>query len=265
MTDENHTVDAIPAYLDGQLSPKEAERLERHLQTCESCMKELQAYRSLFNAIDEDTDPVPTPTLRNTFFAQLAAEKETEGTVSILPMPRQKPKAWGNRIWKVAASVLLLLGAYGIGSYQQRTSAAREIALLKQEELQAKQSAMLSLMENTSASKRIQGVAYIEAFEKPDADIVRALILRMQQDENTNVRLTALEALSHFGKMPLVKTAYIDALAMEKNPTIQIALIQHLVQLQEKKAIAPMKALLKKEETQPFIKEQIKKGLPQLL
>ncbi|MEC7263138.1 MAG: HEAT repeat domain-containing protein, partial [Bacteroidota bacterium] len=61
-----------------------------------------------------------------------------------------------------------------------------------------------------------------------------------------------------------VKNVLIEALEKEKNPSIQVAIIQTLVQIQEKKAAEPMKKLLEKEDTQPFIKEQIKAVLPSL-
>ena len=84
-------------------------------------------------------------------------------------------------------------------------------------------------------------------------------------DENDNVRLTAFEALSRFTSSEKVKEVFLEALGKEKNPSIQIAIIQVLVQIQEKKAVEPMQRLLEQEDTQPFIKEQIKTGLPKII
>ena len=74
--------------------------------------------------------------------------------------------------------------------------------------------------------------------------------------------------LRHFQNSPsseTVKTAFIEALGTEKNPSIQIAIIQALVSIQEKKAIGPMQKLLEREDTQPFIKDEIKLGLPKII
>ena len=96
---------------------------------------------------------------------------------------------------------------------------------------------MLALMENESASKRIQGVRYIEEFTDPDPEIVAALVKRMRYDENTNVRLTAVTALEAFISSEAVKEGFIAALETEKDPTIQISIIKSLVKIQEKKSL----------------------------
>ena len=124
---------------------------------------------------------------------------------------------------------------------------------------------MLSLMENQSASRRIQGVNLIEEFTIPDEAIITALANRMLFDNNTNVRLSAVEALGKFTQSDTVKKTFITALETEKDPSIQITIIHTLVTIQEKKAIAPMQRLLEQEETQPFVKQQIKSLLPSII
>ena len=136
---------------------------------------------------------------------------------------------------------------------------------MEDEAQKVKQLAVISLLENQSASKRIQGVQYIEEFSTPDTTIIDALVDRLLEDEHTNVRLSAMEALSAFRNSERVKKAFIQALKTEKDPSIQIAIIQNLVQMQEKKAIGPMQDLLQQEETQPFIKEEITNALPKII
>ena len=87
----------------------------------------------------------------------------------------------------------------------------------------------------------------------------------MLYDENTNVRLTAVEALREFANSEAVKEAFITALQNEKDPSIQITLIHTLVEIQEKKAIQPMRRLLEQQETQPFVKQQIESLLPKII
>ena len=76
--------------------------------------------------------------------------------------------------------------------------------------------------------------------------------------------MTAFEALVKFTSSETVKNTFIEALEQEQNPSIQVAIIQALVQIQEKKAAEPMKKLLEKEDTQPFIKDQIRAVLPSI-
>ena len=74
-----------------------------------------------------------------------------------------------------------------------------------------------------------------------------------------------MEALAKFSYSEQVKTLFIQALETEENPSVQVALIEILGQLQEKKAIEPLKRLLEKEETQPFIKKEINNALPKII
>ncbi|MEM0933413.1 MAG: HEAT repeat domain-containing protein, partial [Bacteroidota bacterium] len=177
----------------------------------------------------------------------------------------KKESSWASNVLKIAASIALLVTSFQIGSVFQQKKTDGDIASLENETLRMKQTVMLSLMENQSASKRIQGVNYIEEIPNPDDAVVAALANRMLYDENDNVRLTAFEALSRFTSSDKVKEVLIQALGQEKNPSIQIAIIQVLVQIQEKKAVGPMQRLLEQEDTQPFIKEQIKTGLPKII
>ncbi|RYC50769.1 HEAT repeat domain-containing protein [Flagellimonas olearia] len=258
----NHISDLIPAYLDGTLDKNTQKKAEEHLSQCPDCQKELEEMKTLFKAFEDDVPHVPTNRLRNKFEEALEAEKESLGKV--VPLAPKKKSNWATNLLKVAASIALLVASFQMGSLFQQRKVDGDMAILKDETLQMKQTAMLSLMENQSASKRIQGVNYIEEFEHPDEAIIQALANRLLHDENDNVRLTAFEALSKFTASDTVKSVFIEALGKEKNPSIQIGIIEMLVQIQEKKAIAPMKKLLEQEDTQPFIKEQIKAVLPNI-
>jgi len=259
-----HITDQIPAYLDGALTTKEVLKVTTHLKTCEVCNQELLAYQKLFEAFKQEESIQPSANIRTNFFEQIEKTKQEEKPVLKLPHTKQGYNGV-SQLLKIAAGIALLLGSFFLGKFQEGAQVSKEIALLTDESLQLKQTAMLSLMENKSASRRIQGVNYVNEFASPDMAIVTALIDRMLLDENTNVRLTATEALTNFATVEAVKQAFIAALETEKDPGIQITIIQILVELQEKKAVKPLKKLLEKEETQPFIKNQIKSVLPQII
>ncbi len=170
-------------------------------------------------------------------------------------------KNWVGTSLKLAASVALLIGAFLIGKYQEAQKSNLVVTTLKTEGNEIRETAMLALMENKSASRRIQGVNFVVQFENPDEEIVNALTDRMLHDENVNVRSAAVDALSRFLESEAVKTAFIRALGTEKDPSIQIAVLQNLVLIQEKKAVGPMKKLMEQEDTQPFVKKEIHKIL----
>lgn len=261
--ENEHVLDLIPEYLDGSLDNETMKDIQRHLEKCPQCQQEVKEMEALLKAFKNDVVPVPSERLRSRFEEALDSEKASMGKVVPLSS-KKRTHDWASSALKIAASIALLVASFQMGSVFQQKKIDQELANLKDENLNMKQTAMLSLMENQSASKRIQGVAYIEEFENPDEAIIQALANRLLNDENDNVRLTAFEALSKYTSSETVKHVLIEALEKEKNPSIQVAIIQTLVQIQEKKAAEPMKKLLENEDTQPFIKEQIKAVLPSL-
>ena len=204
----------------------------------------------------------PSEKLTANFEKMLQEEKKKQGKVVSLSSQKDNGRF---QLLKIAASIALLIGVFLAGRYSGKNELNTSLVEAQQEVLEYKEATLISLLGNESASKRIQGVQLIEEFDQPDADIVAALGEKMLADENTNVRLSAMEALSKFSYSDQVKAIFIQALETEENPSIQMALIEILGELQVKKAIDPMKKLLEKEETQPFIKNEINNALPKII
>lgn len=256
----------LPDYLDGLLNAEQQKMVEAHLKSCETCSKEAADLKELFKAISSEAEITPPSSIKTKFLEQLVEEENSRSkVVSMDSKSAPKRNPWANNLLKMAASIALLVGGFLLGKQQSEGNSNQEIAVLTQEKLQFKQTAMLSLMENKSASRRIQGVNFIEEFDKPDESIVKALADRMLYDENTNVRAAAVEVLAGFTAAESVKNAFIKALKIEKDPGIQIEIIQTLGEIQEKKAVIPMQELLQREETQPFVKKQIESLLPNII
>ncbi|MBR9853638.1 MAG: hypothetical protein GYB37_03530 [Algicola sp.] len=259
--DNNQFYDQIPDYLDGKLNPSEKNRFEQYLEQSEDFKKEVEEMKTFLQVMDQSV-LVPSDRLKSRFEQVLEQEKAEQGKV--VQLGSKASSTWAGNVLKIAASIALLVAAFQMGSLFQQRKVNEDIAQLQNETNQMKQTAMLSLMENQSASKRIQGVNFIEEFEQPDEAIIQALSNRLLYDENDNVRMTAFEALVKFTSSETVKNTFIEVLEKEKNPSIQVSIIQALVQIQEKKAAEPMKKLLEKDDTQPFIKEQIRAVLPSI-
>ncbi len=261
-----HVTNMLPEYLEGLLDHDQNKEVEHHLNNCSNCSKELDEYRTMLNAFDSELVDKPSNALREGFYKLVDEEKlKSSEFLHSSSIKNTGSKNWVPKILKIAAGLALLVCSYFFGSYHNSIKVNNEIAMLKEKNLGIKQTAMLSLMENKSASKRIQGVNYVESFSQPDEDILKALTERMLNDENANVRLTAVNALTGFVKSKTVRVALIKALKTEKDPIIQIALIHSLVKLKDKNSIAPMKQLLNQNDTQLFVKEQIKSLMPSII
>ena len=257
-----HKSEFLPDYLDNNLDEAERKNVDAHLKQCEACRMELAELEAFFTAFKEEPLHEPSAAVSDNFYAML--EKEKTKDEKVISLKAKPAKIWLETL-KIAATIAIIAGSFLLGKYQEKSAYNSTIAALEIKNQDFKQTAMLSLMENQSASKRIQGVNYINQFKEPDAAIVNALISRMQHDDNANVRLAATEALEKFTASEKVKLAYITSLEQETDPGIQIKIMQILVNIQEKKAIKPMEKLLKTENTQPFVKEQIKSLMPGIL
>lgn len=261
-----HVTELLTGYLDGLLDTEKQAMVETHLKSCEACAKEASDLKKLLHAFSSEDEIIPPPSIKAKFLEQLEEEKNSRSkVVSLDSDSTSKRNLWANNLLKIAASIALLVGGFLLGRQQSQESSNQEIAQLTEEKMEFKQTAMLSLMENESASKRIQGVNFIEEFVNPDEAIIKALADRMLYDDNTNVRAAAVEVLAGFTSSENVKNTFIKALKIENDPGIQIEIIQTLGKMQEKKAVIPMQELLKKEETQPFVKKQIESLLPTII
>lgn len=264
--EKNHIIALLPEFLDKSLDEIQTQKVAIHLAQCAICSKELEELKVLLNAFNQEQLIEPSNALRTNFFTEIELEKQQDARViAIASSSVKRKRSLTNNFLKIAASIALLFGSFILGKQQQQQVSSKEIAQLSDETIAIKQTAMLSLMGNKSASKRIQGVNFIEEFSEPDEAIVSALADRMLNDENTNVRRTAVEVLSEFTTSETVKNSFLSALKIEKDPGIQITIIQVLGQMQIKKALAPMQFLLNQEDTQPYVKDELKSVIPTII
>ena len=112
-----------------------------------------------------------------------------------------------------------------------------------------------------SASQRLQGINVALTIQDADEEVVNALAKRMNEDPNTNVRLAALDALSKFHTEPHVRKVLLDALSTQKDPMVQIALIQLMVQMKEKSVVNDLKKIVEDSESMKAVKDEAYSGI----
>jgi HEAT repeat protein len=125
---------------------------------------------------------------------------------------------------------------------------------------------MMAKMNNDqSASQRIQGVnVALTMTSTPDDAIVKALVKTMNEDKNSNVRLAALEALSKFIDDKHVRKTLIESLGKQKDPIVQIQLIQLLVKIKEKGVVDDLQKIVDDEGTIKAVKDEAYSGIMRL-
>ncbi len=256
-----HVEQYLVDYVEGTLDPSLAKEVADHLAECEQCAQELKEIQFLFEAFNKAEEVQPSETLRTNFYEMLEQEKQQQGKV--VNLNNTNKRSW-RYTWQIAASVALIVSSFFFGKYQQNQENLEQITELTTETKEVKQHMMLALVENESASKRVLGVNYIEELSEANTEILQALIKRMNYDENTNVRLAAVDALGKFPESDIARTALINALEFEAVPEVQIGIIQILGNFKEQRAAKPMEKLLEKEDVPAYVKDQIRLQLPNL-
>ncbi len=165
--------------------------------------------------------------------------------------------------WKVAAAIVLLVGGAWIGSALQEKKDAKpdQLMALQKEVKEMKQVLLFSLIDDESASQRIKAVSYAEEMSNPDQAVIDALMNTLNNDKNANVRLASLYSLARWADSRTVRDSLVLSLGKQTEPIVQIVLINLLAEKREKRAIAPMKAILSNDKALKEVRDAAQKGL----
>lgn len=118
-----------------------------------------------------------------------------------------------------------------------------------------KRSDLMASLEDKSTGKRLEAVyEFSDAYQKEDAKIIKVLIKTLLTDENANVKIATIDALLKFPQNKEVRNSLIEALGKEKQPLVQIKLINSLAILREKRAQEPLEEIIKDERTFEIVK-----------
>ena len=116
-----------------------------------------------------------------------------------------------------------------------------------------KQTMMLALLENPSASERIRGVSYTSEIKHADKEVINALLSTLNNDPNVNVRLSTLDALAQMAAHPEVRAGLIQSIAQQDSPLLKSAIADVMLKLQEKRSVKSFKELLKQKNLEPRV------------
>jgi HEAT repeat protein len=122
----------------------------------------------------------------------------------------------------------------------------------------------LSLLQQQSASERLKGVSWSYQVPQSDTEVLAALLQTVNQDASVNVRLAAVDALRQFRSSPVMRKGLVNSLAKQSSPLVQIGVIDLLVELNEKPAIAPLNRLLESSDLDPNVRHRAKWAVQQL-
>jgi len=133
---------------------------------------------------------------------------------------RQLPAA--GIVW----ACLFLACGYFIGKHADRsadTAAQTQLNEMRQELGAMRQMVALSMLQQGSASQRLEGVSWSTRLPEPDPKVLSALFHTLRFDSNVDVRLAALDALGRYAGRPEIRSELVDVLPNQQSPLVQIA------------------------------------------
>lgn len=245
----------LEKYMEGE-SSEEEERELRTLLADGDLPEQLHPYRELFEYYGEavrlgpgaSTDPL----------ARIDFD-ETD----ILSPRRMR------RMLQVAAGLILLLTGFAGGLiFGGGPADSQQVTALQEEVRQMKQVLVYGTGERTSASERISAINVSSQLpgdnRSLDGEIRDILVFVMNSDRSVNVRLEAAEALYRYRDQPAVRQALIGSLSRQRNPLMQLSLIDMLVSMNEKSAVSEMQKLMMNPDTHELVQEELEAAMAEL-
>jgi hypothetical protein len=256
-------------YLDNNLDSGMRQEIEKHLETCERCIDELNESQKILNLISKDEMVKPADSLRINFYHMLHSEiKKGEEKSKVQNHKHFIP--WYSKSWyRVAAGIALLVCGTFIGmllrSGLNSSYASNEMKQLHSEISDLKKATMFTMLKEESSSDRIQAVRYVEDLDKPDQNVIEVLVKTLNYDKNINVRMAAAYALSKFADQRMVCDSLVKSLSLQSDPILQVTLINILAERKEKSALKPIQEIIANRSTMKEVRTVAQNSLRVLI
>lgn len=249
----------VAKYNEGLADPAEVKQLEALIEAGLVDLTSLRELQMLDQQIEKLVVPQPSMELDTRFYSALANEKKAHQRVKFnIP-------SWSFLWPRIAVAASFVLAGFVAGYFIQPPSGKQEVSALTEEVSELKEMMMLSLLEKESASQRLRAVSLTSEMDQVSSRVTNALFTTLNQDENVNVRLAALEALKPYVKQSQVRTGLIESIVQQDSPLVQIALAELMVSLQEKKSVDALKELMERESTPKEVKTKISESINVLI
>ena len=256
-------------WMRGGLTDAEKEEFDRHLADCPSCRDEIGDMGSLWEKVDTALDEEPGPGMERKFNSMLEAYIDGSRTVSAKEGTTRGTTIFSGPwrpVFQAAAAVVLLAVGILLGRGMEHGKLKdMEVASLHQELAQMREMVTLSMLTQSSAIDRLQGVSMSREFGVPDKRLLDALIKTLDTDPNVNVRMAAVDALGRYMDRERVRTALVNSLDRQDSPLVQVSLIELLVEMRSPEAKKALQSLVDRKDGLEPVKERARAGLEKMI
>ena len=262
----------LPDYLQGTLAREQSTQIEQHAEHCASCAQDIVIWKKL----EVLTDEQPSSDSRARFEAMMHAYSSpatTETKLESAPAPATVKPSWNFLEWlrsplgAVAWSAALVIFGVVLGTRvgnHTTTDRSDEIASMHAEVASMRQLVALSMLQQTSASERLQGVSWSNREDHLDTQVQSALLHTLRYDGSVDVRLAALDALSRHAGQPQIRKGVVDALQEQQSPLVQVALIDQLTEWRDPDATQRLRQFEQTPNLNPAVKQRAEWAIAKL-
>ncbi len=259
----------ISSWINNEMTTAEQTAFEQHLLTCTECRQELEATQQVWKLMGEMPAPLASTDMPVQFQSMLEKYKESQ-TAKANPLQGFIDKL--RQLWslqpgmQLAYTIVLVVIGIGMGTLLNRQGGNKqEIAALSSQVHEMKEMMMLSLLENPSASERIRGVSYTSEIKTANKEVIEALLSTLNNDQNVNVRLITLEALTQYASEPSVREGLVQSIVQQESPLVQSALADVMLKLQEKRSVKSFRKLLQQKDLNNAVRDKIEQTITGLI
>jgi uncharacterized protein (UPF0147 family) len=239
--------------------PAELREIERLIENGIIDISDLVELRMMDEAVERLETPMPSLSLDHKFHAMLQAEKKAARPRSF---KWQELFSWDGLMPKLAFdSVMLVIGVFGGMYLRNPLQKEEQIKKLGDEVSDLKEVIMLSMLEKESATERLKAVSLTEDMDQASKTVTTALIQTLNNDENVNVRLAALDALRSYSHQSEVREALIRSIGKQDSPLVQIALAELMAALQAKSSVKELQKIMRDDNTPSDVKKKIQESI----
>lgn len=259
----------LPDYFEGSLKAEQDDLVEQHIEQCADCREEVAIWKKL------SLLPVEQPSAgsRERFRAMLHAYQTGRNDKASAGFQREKRgSVWnwlrsplGAAAWSTALLVVgIFAGNYWGNRATHSNTGQDEIKAMHTELTNMRQLVVLSMLQQQSASERLQGVSYSRREDQLDPQVMSALVHTLRYDGSVDVRLAALDALSRHGAQPQVHKGVVDALQEQQSPLVQVALIDLMLEWRDPDAAQRLRNFEQTPNLNPAVRQRADWALSRL-
>jgi len=255
------------AYLKEEVSNEDKVAFETFLGANPEYQDDFESLADSWSTLLEMEQPEPTEQMDSVFFEMLRAETANSEKKANRSNGLQTMAAWLFRP-QLAYGVAFLVIGLAIGLYVNKTDSDSQIEtpmVSNDETEEVREKLVLTLLEQPSANKRLEGVSEANKISEVDETVINALLKTLNNDANVNVRLASIESLTNYVGNPKVRQGLIQSIPYQESPIVQVTLANLMLALEEKKSIEPFKQLLKNKELDSTVKKKIESTIASII